>query len=85
MTDNQCRLVFEYAGAWMADEKHMISAMNLMVEKGDWIKFENYAHHLYNDAELVVITGFIHWLMQPDRFFKLFGEWLEQREKEEGK
>lgn len=107
MTDNQRRLVFEYCGwkeplafdrpytfsieRHRLDSNDMTSAMNLMVEKGDWEKFVNYSCYLSNrdwmnlkpDSKFNFKPEYIWWLMQPGRFFQLFGEWLEQREKEE--
>lgn len=90
MTDNQRRLVNEYIGyrlinGYYIDERNvvhylnngndMITAMNKMVEKNDWEEFIQDS----DNREWGQTYNFIHWIMQPIRFFDLMGEWLEEK------
>ena len=90
MTDNQRKLIFEYMGYklingyhidernvvhYLNDGNDMITAMNKMVVEGDWEEFIQDS----DNREWGKTHNFIHWIMQPTRFFELFGEWLEER------
>jgi len=86
--------VFEYCG-WDYTCRHlgldandMIAAMNLMVEKGgkgkrsQFSEFMWFCHgHCLNENPDIYQSDFIAWLFQPDRFFTLFGAWLEKEGK----
>jgi hypothetical protein len=59
----------------------MTIAMNLMVKKGDWKAFKRYYLPIWG-GEVLSANGTIEtWLMQPERFFQLMGEWREREEK----
>jgi hypothetical protein len=69
------------------DGNDMVEAINKMVEKGDWIKFYLYVENVYfkkshigfNTIEEAHAT-FFHWLFSnPDNFFKLMEEWLNEK------
>lgn len=98
MTDEDKKRIFGYMGwlrsihnipgmAWeIYDRRHpldgndMVAAMNKMVEKGDWTDFfqDCWNIYVYTDAD----ANYIHWLMQPTRFFELMASWLKEKEHE---
>lgn len=69
------------------DGNDMVEAIQKMNEKGDWIKFYLYVENVYfkkspfgfNTIEEAHAT-FFHWLFSnPDNFFKLMEEWLNEK------
>ena len=62
------------------DANDMVAAMNKMVGKGDWTDFfqDCWNIYVYTDAD----ANYIHWLMQPARFFELMSSWLKEKENE---
>ena len=62
------------------DGNDMVEAMNKMVGKGDWTDFfqDCWNIYVYTDAD----ANYIHWLMQPARFFELMASWMKEKENE---
>ena len=60
-----------------------------MVEKGDWLDFYWSTHKAqmgldwdelcYDVDEIQHWSNFTQWLIEPIRFYKLVGEWLERK------
>jgi len=95
MIPEQKRNIFEYCGwivkkdviieedVWeLLDQMHplnannMVSAMKKISSKKEWNDFVQFSFLRFRpDAG----KDFILWLMQPEQFFELMGEWLESK------
>lgn len=67
------------------DANDMVAAMNKMAENKElWglDSFLDYADEQFDKAPEIDDDNFIHWFMQPARFFELMSSWLKEKENE---
>ena len=61
------------------DGNDMVSAMNKIVECEEWDNFYAFASNALCEADPEDIFALTPWLMQPERFFDLMAQWLEEK------
>jgi len=68
------------------DGNDMVAAMNKMVENKELWGLDSFLDYMqdtyFNEYIGLDDENFIHWLMQPARFFELMLSWLKEKEHE---